>query len=681
MKPTNKPMLLAMGAFTAGMAGAFLNMWLFTQTDSRQLLPAGHISATLLYILGILVAALCLTVTFLQPKKSCFIQKKTSFIEAFGCLAAAAALAMILFTGFWEKNPISTLAMVLSGLAAVSFLVIGYCRFTGKKAPFVFYILVILSFMLYPISQHTLWSRKTQLFEFAFPVLSAIFLMLYSYRYGSLALEKESRRWTLFTGLMAIFTSLCSRSIPGLLLSFWVLCSFDSLLNMPELKPMELPENIDFCLKELEKAGHRGYLVGGCVRDHLLGIPPHDYDICTDAKPNELCEIFAAYTLVRSGEKHGTIGVVIGSEVIEITTFRTEGGYTDSRHPDWVSFVTDLKEDLQRRDFTVNAIAYNPETGFVDPFDGIRDLAENTLQAVGDPEKRFTEDALRILRGVRFALRFRLNVEKNTLKAMYRLSGKINVLAAERIFDELCKILLLANADDLCIYAPILARVIPELKPMIGFDQRSPHHAYDVYLHTAHVVNNVPKELPLRWAALLHDTGKPEVFTQDETGRGHFYEHAQHSAIIADQVLRRLKAPTALREQVCFFVENHMLLLNTDKALLKRRLSKYGEQTLRCMIALQKADHGGKGVENDPANADLDEVSAVLDEVVAECSCLHIKDLAVDGQDLMALGFAPGPKLGHCLNELLQLILEDQLPNEKQALLEKAKTLLEGENL
>lgn len=681
MKPIKKPMLLALGIFFAGIVGVFLNIWLLTNLDSRQLLPAGHISATMLYILGILVTIVCLAAAFLQPKKSFYMQKKASFIDAFGCLIAAVALVIRLLTENWDSGGLPGLTMVLSGLAAVSFLVIGYFRFTGKSAPFVCYGVIILFFMLYPISQHAHWSKQTQLWEFLFPVLSALSFMLYSYRYGSLAIGKESRRWTLLTGLMAIFTGLCSRSIPGFLLSFWVLCSFDSLLNIPQLKPMELPENILFCLNELEKAGHRGYLVGGCVRDHLLGIAPHDYDLCTDAKPQELCDIFAAYTLVRSGEKHGTIGVVLDGDVIEITTFRTEGNYTDSRHPDWVNFVTDLKEDLRRRDFTVNAIAYNPETGFVDPFSGVRDLFEGTLQAVGDPEKRFQEDALRILRGIRFSLRFRLTVEKNTFKAMHRLSKNINLLASERIFEELCKILLLANWEDLCLYASVFARIIPELKPMLGFRQHSPHHAYDVYLHTAHVVNNVPKELPLRWAALLHDTGKPEVFTRDETGRGHFYEHAQHSAVIADQVLRRLKAPTALREQVCFLVENHMLLLNTDKKLLKRRLSQYGEETLRTMIALQKADHGGKGIENDPSNANLDEVSAVLDEVVAECSCLHIKDLAINGQDLIELGFAPGPKLGDCLNTLLQFILEDQLPNEKQTLLEKAKTLLEGENI
>lgn len=681
MKQTKKPMLLALGAFALGIPGAFLNMWLFSMADSRQLLPTDHISATLLYILGILAGILCLAATFLQPRKAGFLSKKASVPEAIGCLAAAAALALRLFCEPWAGGGIANLTMILTGLAAISFLIIGYFRFAGKPAPFALYVAVILAFMLYPICQHTLWSKQTQFLEFVFPVLSAISLMLYSYCYGSLNLERESRRLTVFSGLLAVFTGLCSGSISGMLLSFWVLCSFDSLLCAPELAPMQLPENIRFCLAELEKAGHRGYLVGGCVRDHLLGIAPHDYDLCTDATPEALCQIFADFTLVRSGEKHGTIGVVIDGDVVEITTFRTEGSYTDSRHPDWVKFVTDLKEDLQRRDFTINAIAFNPETGYVDPFGGIQDLLEGKLQAVGDPEKRFEEDALRILRGIRFSLRFRFPVEKKTFRAMNRLSKNLRLLAAERIFDELCKILLLIDAEDLCLYAPILSRVIPELKPMIGFEQHSPHHAYDVYLHTAHVVNNIPKELSLRWAALLHDTGKPETFTRDATGRGHFYEHAQHSAIIADQVLRRLKAPTALREQVCFLVDNHMLLLNTDKKLLKRYLSRYGEETLRKMIALQKADHGGKGIKNDPDNANLDEVSAALDEVVAECSCLHIKDLAINGQDLMDLGFAPGPKLGQCLQALLQLILEDKLPNEKQTLLEKAKTLLEGETL
>ena len=619
---------------------------------------------------------LCVLALLHIKAKSLYMQKEVSFIDALGCVAAAAGLICIFFAGPWDKDLISTLTKVLSVLSVLGFLVIAFCRYAGRPAPFALYVVIIVFFMLYPVSRHTQWVTQTQFWEYAFPTLSMIFLMLYSYRYGSLTLGEESRRWTLGTGLLAIFTSLCSRSIPHLLLGFWVLCSFDSLLDKPELKPMVLPEKIGRCLDMLEKAGHRGYLVGGCVRDHILGIDAHDFDLCTDATPEQLCDIFAEFSLVRSGEKHGTIGVVIDHEVIEITTFRMEGGYTDSRHPDWVKFVTDLNEDLRRRDFTVNAIAYNPATGFIDPFGGIRDLTEKTLRAVGDPNERFEEDALRILRGMRFALRFRLKPEKNTRLAMEKLAKRMDALAVERVFDELCKILPLLTAEDLCQYAPILVRVLPELKPMIGFDQRSPHHAYDVYVHTAHVVENVPRDLALRWAALLHDTGKPAAFNQDETGRGHFYDHARESGVIADEVLRRLKAPTALRDRVCFLVENHMLRMEPDKRQLTRRLRKYGEKDLRAMIALQKADHAGKGVENDPSNVDLDTVTAALDELLAENICLHIKDLAVNGQDLMDMGFVPGPKIGQCLEALLEQVSENQLPNEKEALLARAKEML-----
>ncbi len=681
MKRTPQPSALALGAFAAGTLGAVLNIWLFSSRDSRGLFPAGHPAATALWVLGLVALAGCVAALFLQKSKSRFVQKSASLVDALGAAVAAAGLLIIFFTGHWAGDLIAKLTQLLCLLSAGSFLVIGYCRYAGKPAPFILYMALTLFFMLYPISQHSQWVTQTQFLDFAFPIASAISLMLYSYRYCSLALGDESCRWTVFSGLLAIFTCLCSHSVPHLLLGFWVLCSFDSLLYKPQLKPMELPSSIVQCLTMLNQAGHRGYLVGGCVRDHILGIPPHDFDLCTDATPQELCQIFGEYNLVRSGEKHGTIGVVMDHQVIEITTFRTEGGYQDNRHPDWVKFVTDLDEDLRRRDFTVNAIAYNPDEGFADPFGGIRDLAEKTLRAVGDPMARFQEDALRILRGVRFALRFSLTPEKRTLTAMKKLRGQMSALAAERIFDELCKILPLLNTQAMCQYAPIFAQVLPELKPMMGFNQHSPHHAYDVYVHTAYVVQNTPQDLALRWAALLHDTGKPQVFTQDENGRGHFYDHARESGVIADDVMRRLKAPTALRDRVCFLVENHMLLLEADKQQLTRRLRKYGPDNLRDLIALQKADQAGKGIRPDPDEIDLDTVSAILDEIIAENTCLHIKDLAVNGQDFIALGFEPGPKIGQCLNSLLELVSENKLPNDKAALLEKAKTLLEGENL
>ena len=278
---------------------------------------------------------------------------------------------------------------------------------------------------------------------------------------------------------------------------------------------MMLPQAVQYCIQSLEAAGFQAFAVGGCVRDSLLGLVPADYDLCTNAKPHDICRIFSAHQCLHHGEKHGTIGVVIDNEVYEITTFRTEGGYADARHPGWVAFVASVEEDLARRDFTVNAMAYNPKAGYIDPFGGQADLKNNILRAVGDPEVRFREDALRILRGARFSARFHLAPEAATMAAMKQLAPLMENLARERVFEELCKLLLAARVDDLCVFAPLLTQVIPELSPSVDFQQHSPHHSYDVFTHTAHVVEAVPKELPLRWAALLHDIGKPASFSLD----------------------------------------------------------------------------------------------------------------------------------------------------------------------
>ena len=440
---------------------------------------------------------------------------------------------------------------------------------------------------------------------------------------------------------------------------------------------MYLPECVRLCLDTLERAGFRGYAVGGCVRDSLLGLTPHDYDLCTDARPEQLCHIFRDYTLVRSGEKHGTVGVVVDGQVIEITTFRTEGSYADGRHPDWVEFVDDIRADLSRRDFTVNAMAYSPAEGYIDPWGGQADLKDHILRAVGDPATRFTEDALRILRGVRFAVRFGLTPEAQTLDAMLSLAPLMDHLARERVFDELCKLLPLVSAADLGQFAPILTQAIPELAPTVDFDQHSPHHAYDVFTHTAFVVESVDADLALRWAALLHDVGKPASFTQDETGRGHFKGHAKRSAQMADGILHRLKAPTALRERVVFLAEHHMLPLEPDKKLLRRRLGKYGVDTVYQLLALQEADFGSKGTGKPEEGVIFTQVRQLLDEILAEDACLSIKDLAVGGSDLLALGFAPGPKLGACLEFLLEQVQDEALPNEKEPLLQAAKAYLE----
>lgn len=436
---------------------------------------------------------------------------------------------------------------------------------------------------------------------------------------------------------------------------------------------MYLPRSVSQCMQTLENAGFEAYAVGGCVRDSLLGITPHDYDLCTNAMPEQTCQVFQGYSLVRSGEKHGTIGVVTDDGVVEITTFRTEGDYQDGRHPGWVHFVPTIQEDLSRRDFTVNAMAYSPRTGLVDPWGGQADLQQKILRTVGDPTLRFTEDALRILRGVRFAVRFGLTPQPETMEAMFRLAPLMDNLARERVFDELCKLLLLVNAEDLLYYTPVLVQAIPELAPCVGFQQHSPHHAYDVFTHIAHVVEAAPKDLALRWAALLHDTGKPGCYILGSDGRGHFPDHARHSAQIADRVLHRLKASTALREQVVFLVSHHMTPIEPERRIVLRRLSRYGTDPLLALLDLQMADMGSKGTGISNGMGHFRQIRQLIADLLAEQACLQLKDLAVDGGDLIALGYTPGPALGKCLEHLLNLVLDEEIPNEKDLLLQAAK--------
>ena len=432
------------------------------------------------------------------------------------------------------------------------------------------------------------------------------------------------------------------------------------------------PAPILACLNRLEDAGYQCWCVGGCVRDWRLGRMPHDYDLCTDATPEEMKAIFRQYDLVLAGQKHGTVGVITPEGVVEITTFRTESGYRDNRHPDQVAFVTSVEEDLARRDFTINAMAWNPHKGLCDPFGGQEDLQKGILRSVGDPETRFQEDSLRILRGVRFAVRFHLQPEEKTLQAMISLSHLMDNLARERIFEELCKLITLAKGEDLLLYQPILTAAIPELRPCVGFDQHNRHHIYDVYTHIAHVTAAMPQHLALRWAALLHDAGKPECFTMDEQGQGHFYGHAKVSAQIADSVLSRLKAPTALRQQVVELVKLHMTPIEPEKKTVRRWLSRLGEEMFDLLLTLQEGDMGRKGTDRPEEMDQFFRLRQLKQEIMAENACLRVNDLAVNGHDLMALGIR-GKDIGLTLNHLLEQVLDETLPNEKDALLQSLK--------
>lgn len=438
---------------------------------------------------------------------------------------------------------------------------------------------------------------------------------------------------------------------------------------------MILPAYILECIRLLESSGYEAYTVGGCVRDALLGLTPQDYDLCTNASPRQMKEIFSGYRLVLAGEKHGTVAVLTDGGPVEITTFRTEGGYRDNRHPDWVKFVTDIREDLSRRDFTINAMAFSPSRGLTDPYGGRNDLNSGILRAVGEPSVRFHEDALRILRGMRFAARYQLQVAEQTRQAMLEQAQLLPHLAAERVFSELCKLLVLINAQDLLQFAPVFAQIIPELGDTIGFDQRNPHHAYDLYTHTAFVTAAVPPVLPLRLAALLHDIGKIPTFTLDDEGCGHFPGHAKESARMADQILLRLKAPTALREQVVNLIARHMTVLEPDKRLLRRRLGQYGLEGTQQLLQLQQADYHSKGTS--AGNPVYSQITRLLEEICREDACLTTRDLAIDGHDLLALGFAPGKHIGSCLAYLLQQVQDELINNTKPVLLQEAVRFLQ----
>ena len=441
---------------------------------------------------------------------------------------------------------------------------------------------------------------------------------------------------------------------------------------------MVLPKSVLELMELLQAEGFEAWAVGGCVRDALLGIEPHDFDLCTNALPEQMQEIFREYRLVLAGVKHGTVGVVTDGGVVEITTFRTEGDYADTRHPGWVKFVPNVDADLARRDFTVNAMAFCPAQGYRDPFGGREDLKNGILRCVGDPETRFREDALRILRGARFAARFRLEIEEKTWNAMLSCAPLMDNLARERIFEELCKLLLCTDAAMLCRVAPILAYAVPELGPMIGFDQHSPHHSYDVFTHTAWVVQRVDDDLALKLAALFHDAAKPATFTIDTIGRGHFNNHAKLGAQMANEILLRLKAPTALREEAVWLAEHHMSYFQPSRKSIRRMLSRHGFERLMKLLSLHRADLLGKDAEDvTPALNRLEEIRGLIAQVQEEEGRFTLKDLAVNGRDLMEIGIDAGPGMKEILARLLDLVLSEQAENDRASLLAHARALRE----
>ena len=446
---------------------------------------------------------------------------------------------------------------------------------------------------------------------------------------------------------------------------------------------LSLPAPVSDLLARLNGAGFSAYAVGGCVRDSILGLEPHDWDICTSALPEQMQEVFHDLHTVETGLKHGTLTVVVDHVPYEVTTFRVDGDYTDHRHPDSVCFVDNLTEDLARRDFTVNAMAWSPETGLADPFDGRSDLASGLIRCVGEAEKRFDEDALRILRALRFAAVYDFAIEPATSAALRKMAPDLSRVAGERIREELLKLLCgKAAGRILREYPEVMAEIIPEIRPMIGYDQLNHHHSYDLWEHTVRGVEGVPAEPILRLTMLLHDTGKPAARTIDEKGEGHYKGHGKISEQIARKTAEALHLDNASRDRLCTLVLHHDTPLrtqsgeiNTDRSFLLRRLNRFGEENLRALFLIHCSDRVATGyTTQEREDFRLKERMDALNTLLAEQPCFTLKDLAVNGRDLTAVGLK-GKAVGEALQFLLEAVMDGRVPNEKEVLLTELKSL------
>lgn len=442
---------------------------------------------------------------------------------------------------------------------------------------------------------------------------------------------------------------------------------------------MEIPSNARKIIAGLQENGYEAYAVGGCVRDSLLGKQPDDWDICTNALPEQTIACFPEYTIIETGLQHGTVTVIIERQPFEVTTFRQDGAYTDHRRPDSVHFVSSLRDDLSRRDFSINAMAYSPDEGLVDYFGGMHDLNEGTIRCVGEPDRRFNEDALRIMRALRFASVFQFEIEKETADSIHANCGTLEKIAAERLQIELLKLLKGPGAADMLENYPDVFQVfIPELKQLMGFEQHSPYHIFDVWRHTVEAIRSAPEDPVLRLALLLHDIAKPDCLTRDEDGIGHFYRHAQIGAERASQILHRLKFDNNTIRTVKDLVAYHDAQINPNTRNVKRWLNKIGERTFRQLLSIKRADIMAQSETYRDSRLDvLADITLCLHTVIEEQQCFSLKDLAVDGRDLIAAGITQGKQIGSALNWLLNLVLEEEAPNQKDILIRKLLLHLE----
>jgi len=437
-----------------------------------------------------------------------------------------------------------------------------------------------------------------------------------------------------------------------------------------------IPKEVKYALNLLEKAGFEGYMTGGCVRDYVMGMSPKDYDITTSALPEETKAVFSEFNVIETGIKHGTVTVLIEGMPLEITTYRTEGEYLDSRHPSSVAFTRSLKEDAERRDFTMNAMACDVRGNLCDFFDGCEDISAKVIRCVGNPNERFQEDALRIMRALRFSSVLGFEIEKSTSDAAFRHKELLKKISMERIQTEFIKLICGKDAKRVILeYTDILGVVIPELLEMKGFKQRNVHHIYDVLEHCAVAVENVTEEPVLRLAALLHDAGKPEVFTVDEDGTGHFYGHSAVSEKKAEEIMNRLKFDNNTKEQVLKLVKYHDVLIELSEKSVKRMLSKVGTELYYKLIELKRADNMAQNPVYRDRQKYCDELERIATKVIQDESCFDLKDLAVNGHDLIEAGIPAGKEIGRILNLLLYDVIDSKVENEKEKLISRMNML------
>lgn len=435
----------------------------------------------------------------------------------------------------------------------------------------------------------------------------------------------------------------------------------------------KIPEFVKNVLRDLESAGYEAWCVGGCVRDLRLGREPVDWDVTTSALPEETLAVFGSRA-IPTGLKHGTVTVRTEGQPMEVTTFRKDGAYRDHRRPETVTFTDSLEEDLARRDFTVNAMALDLRGSFRDPFGGLDDLERGLLRCVGEPDRRFGEDALRILRGLRFSACLGFTLETETAASIRKNRALLRKIAPERIWAEFSRLLTGDWAAQVLRAYPEVPGVFwPELTPLVGFDQRTRHHCYDVWEHTLHALAAVEPDVVLRCTMLLHDVGKPETFTVDDRGHGHFKGHPARSAAKAEEMLRRLRVDNATRETVVRLVEWHdRNIPRTDRGLC-RALRDLGEADLRRLLAVKRADNLAQAHQD--LLGEIHKAETILDRLLAQGACVSLKQLAVGGNDLAALGLR-GPAVGRMLHTLLDRVVDGEVSNERQALLQAAAELL-----